>query len=111
MSREDDIRSTVQPWIDRLYELYESTDPRRGEETEVEKLRQAQVAMNICWTVFGRLLLWAQSQIVGYEVSRRHPDVAELLAQHRGKDLDQDSFYRREYQFLAFSLVSCLTGT
>ena len=90
MSREDDIRSTVQPWIDRLYELYELTDPRRGEETEVEKLRQAQVAMNICWTVFGRLLLWAQSQIVGYEVSRRHPDVAELLAQHRGKDLDQD---------------------
>src|SRR5262245_3800076 len=91
MSREDDIRSDIQPWIDSLYELYESTDPRRGEETEVDKLHRAQVAINIYWIVFGRLLLWAQSQIVGYEVCRRHPDVMDVLEQRRGKNLDPDS--------------------
>src|SRR5262245_56113829 len=91
MSREDDIRSDIQPWIDRLYELYESTDARRGVESELDKLHRAQVAINISWTVFGRLLLWAQSQIVGYEVCRRHPDVRDVLEQRRGKDLDPNS--------------------
>jgi hypothetical protein len=74
-----------------LYELYELTDPRRGEESEKNKLRRAHVAIDLFWLVFGQLLLWAQSQIVGYEICKRHPDVADVLKRRRGKDLDSDS--------------------
>jgi hypothetical protein len=91
MYREDDIRSVIQPWIDKLYELYESTDPSRGQDSEIEKLARAQVAVNLSWHVFGRLLLWAQSQIVGYEIFKRQPGVADVLKTRRGKDLDRDS--------------------
>jgi hypothetical protein len=74
-----------------LYELYEATDPKRGEESEENKLRRAHVAIDIFWLVFGELLLWAQSQIVGYEICKRHPDVADVLKRRRGKNLDTDS--------------------
>jgi hypothetical protein len=102
MAREVDIRSEIQPWIDELYELYELTDPRRGPESEEDKLRLAQEAINICWHVFGRLLLWAQSQIVGHEICKRHSTVEDVLERRRGKELDPDS---HELELLGMAYV------
>lgn len=91
MDRDDDIRAQVQPLIDRLYELYEATDPSKGPTSELGKLQIAQRAIHIWWHVYGKLLLWAQSQIVGYELARGSPKLVDELAKRRGHEIDEDS--------------------
>jgi hypothetical protein len=91
LDREDDIRAQVQPLIDRLYELYEATDPSKGPASELGKLQIAQRAIHIWWHVYGKLLLWAQSQIVGYEIAREYPKVVDELAKRRGHQVNEDS--------------------
>lgn len=79
MDREKNIRAVVQPFIDDLYELYEETDPSKGCVSEKWKLERAQNAIHIWWRAYGYLLLWAQSQIVGYELVKEFPDWANQL--------------------------------
>ena len=73
LDRDEDIREKMQPFIDQLFELYEETDPSKGHVSEPHKLQRAQRAIDIWWHIYGRLLLWAQSQIVGYEIARGSP--------------------------------------
>jgi hypothetical protein len=91
LDRDDDIRTEMQPFIDRLYELYAETDPSKGHASELNKLQSAQRAIHIWWHIYGRLLLWAQSQIVGYEIARDSPKLADELSRLRGNDIDKDS--------------------
>jgi len=91
LDREDNIRAEVQPFIEELYELYKETDPSKGPESEKFKLHHAQNAIHIWWRVYGYLLLWAQSQIVGYEIARESPEYAKQLFKSRDDDLTPDS--------------------
>ena len=45
-------------------------DPARGEASEARKLEQARQAIELWWYLYRYLMLWAQSQIVGYEWAR-----------------------------------------
>lgn len=91
MGRDHEIRAHVQPLIDRLYELYEQTDPSKGHVSERGKLQSAQYAIHIWWQVYGELLLWAQSQIAGYEVTKESPRWREELVKRLGGEFDEDS--------------------
>ncbi len=81
----------MQPFIDRLYELYKETDPSRGRASEEFKLLCAREAIHIWWRIYGILLLWAQSQIAGYEIVRETPEYARQLEKLREDDLTEDS--------------------
>ena len=77
LDRDDAICKNMQPFIDRLFELYKETDPGKGETSEPNRLMRAQQAIRIWSRIYGKLLLWAQNQIVGYEIR---------LTLHRGVD-------------------------
>jgi len=47
VSRYKNIRENVQFLVDRLYELHDGTDPRKGGASEVGKLERAQLAISI----------------------------------------------------------------
>jgi len=47
----------MQPFIDRLFELYKETDPGKGETSEPNRLIRAQQAIHIWWRIYGKLLL------------------------------------------------------
>jgi hypothetical protein len=91
LDRDADIREYVQPFIDRLYEIYEETDPSKGRTSESDKLLGAQQALQIWWTIYGKLLLWAQAQIVGYEMVSDTPKLRDELSKFRGSQIDEDS--------------------
>jgi hypothetical protein len=79
LDREVDIRSLTQPLIDQLYELHDEVDARKSLTSEAGKLEKAKRAIHIWWHVYGGLMLWAQSQIVGYEMMKASPKLrAEL---------------------------------
>ena len=83
LDRDEDIRKNVQPFVERLYELYEETDPSKGRASEDRKLQHAQLAIHIWWQIYGKLLLWAQSQLVGYEIWRDSAKLADVLNRFR----------------------------
>jgi hypothetical protein len=91
LARDEDIREYVQPFIDRLFELYEETDPSKGQASESDKFVQAQAAIHIWWRIYGKLLLWAQAQIVGYELASDSPSLRDALNKFRGSEIDPDS--------------------
>jgi hypothetical protein len=91
LDRDEDIREKMQPFIDQLFELYEETDPSKGHVSEPHKLQRAQRAIDIWWHIYGRLLLWAQSQIVGYEIARSFPKAVDKLMELRGSEIYEDS--------------------
>ena len=102
LDRDNDIRESMQPFIDRLFELYEETDPSKGQASESEKLVRAQQAIHIWWRIYGRLLLWAQAQIVGHEISKDCPKLVEALDKLRGSDIDANS---HELELLGLTYV------
>jgi hypothetical protein len=91
LDRDKDIREYLQPLIDRLFELYEETDPSKGQASESDKLVQAQAAIHIWWLIYGKLLLWAQAQIVGYEIAKDSPSLVDALNNFRGGEINEDS--------------------
>ena len=91
MARSKTIREDIQPWIDHLIDLYEWTDPERGEETEVGKLEFAHMAVDAWWKLFAELIGWSQAQLIGYSVMANNPKFIELLEKHLEKDLFADS--------------------
>jgi len=97
MSRSKDIRAEVQGMVDILYELHDATDPQKGEASEGRKLERAEQAISLWWSIYGRLMQWAQSQIIGYEMARSNPACREVLLTRRGKELSDDS---HEYELL-----------
>jgi hypothetical protein len=62
------IRQLVQPIIDELYELYDDTDPSKGESSEENKFQLAKHAMHLWWHVFGRLLLMSIVQLSRFQI-------------------------------------------
>ena len=100
--RDPDIRHTVSRHVKRLIQLYEMTDPVQGPASEDNKLEYARQAISIWWYLFGELLLWAQSQIAGYELGRSNPDFIHKLAKRFGREIDVDS-HVLEYIGLCFS--------
>jgi hypothetical protein len=91
MSRYKDIRKEVQYMVDVLYKLHDATDPRKGKASEERKLQRAQRAIGLWWYVYARLMQWAQSQIIGYEMARLNPACQKILENMRGGELDENS--------------------
>jgi hypothetical protein len=91
MPRFKNIREEVQEMVERLYELHDMTDPRKGNKSEIDKLERAQRAIDIWWYIYARLMQWAQSHIIGYEMARLNPACQTLLEARRGGPLTEDS--------------------
>ncbi len=77
--------------IDRLYELHDATDPRKGEVSEEGKHRRALRAVAIWWHVHARLMQWAQSHLIGYEMAQSDAKIAEVLMSMRGGETSDNS--------------------
>jgi hypothetical protein len=100
--RDPDIRATVRRYIRSLIQLYEVTDPIRGTVSEEDKLERARHAIGLWWYLYGELLLWAQSQIAGYEFGRSNPEIMEKLSKVFDREITVDS-HILEYIGLGFS--------
>jgi hypothetical protein len=100
--RDPEIRATVARYIRSLIKLYEMTDPIRGAESEEDKLERARRAIELWWYLYGELLLWAQSQIAGYEFGRANPEIMEKLSKVFDREITVDS-HILEYIGLGFS--------
>lgn len=91
MFRETNIRSEIESYLETLVELYEETDPAKGEESEAGKLELARQAIEIHWRIFGRLILWAQCHLTGYCIAKRNPRVVDILRDEFHINLTEDS--------------------
>ncbi len=97
-----DIRAHIDRYIQSLIKLYEETDPVKGEASEEDKLERARQAISIWWYLYGELLLWAQSQMAGYEFGRSNPNFMENLSKALGHEITVDS-HALEYIGLGWS--------
>jgi hypothetical protein len=100
--RSPDIRTTVNSYVENLVELYENTDPARENASEEDKLELARQAISKWWYLYGDLLLWAQSQIAGYEYCKSNLDIVEQLSKTLGHEITGDS-HALEYIGLRYS--------
>ncbi len=91
MPRYQDIKERIDDEIEYLIQLYHDTDPRKGEESEFRKFELAQEAIVVWWRVYAELITWAQSQIIGYEMTRLNGPLIEFLQESRGSDVDENS--------------------
>ena len=90
--RYKNVRKEMKIWLDALVRIYEATDPALGEVSEERKLEQARQAIELWWYLYRYLMLWAQSQIVGYEWATQNPDALEKLAKRlKLQTVSQDS--------------------
>jgi hypothetical protein len=89
--RRPDILQYCEQYLNSLTKLYETTDPARGEVSELGKLEAARQAISIWWYLWGELLLWAQSHLAGYEMLKSHPELRERLEKRLGASLTVDS--------------------
>jgi integrase len=100
--RNKDIRKDVARYVRALIRLYEATDPVHGPASEENKLEKARRAIELWWYLYGELLLWAQSQIVGYEYGRSNPEFIKKLSKTFEREITVDS-HILEYIGLGFS--------
>lgn len=100
--RRPDVRADLKPWLDRLFDLYYSTDPIHGSASEQDKLENARTAIELWWYVYAELMLWAQSQLAGYELGRADPSLIAHFENKLGTDVTVDS-HLLEYIGLEFS--------
>jgi hypothetical protein len=100
--RRPDILRYCESYLKSLVELYETTDPARGSESEEGKLEAARQAISIWWYLWGELLLWAQSHLAGYEMLKTHPELRERLERRLGEEMTVDS-HAVEYVGVYFS--------
>jgi hypothetical protein len=100
--RDPEIRKNVARKIGGLVKLYEMTDPGRGSISEEDKLEYARQAIETWWYLFGELLLWAQSQIAGYEICKANPGFLRKLKKRLGHEITGDS-HILEYIGLTYS--------
>ena len=90
MARNPDIREEVQHYIDSLIAAYELSDPEKGAESELGKIEQARLAINIWWKLYDRLLLWAQAHMTGYAMTSNMPELTAFINENTGKDLTEN---------------------
>ena len=102
MSRDPDIRTSIEHYLHILFELYEQTDPAKGPESQDAKLALARHAIEVWWRMHDELMLWAQSQIVGYCLAKNHQEIFERLPILFGDEIDEDS---HELEFLGLQFV------
>jgi len=71
-----DIRALAQPLLDELYELYDRSEASGGKplSRKDDKLRDAYRAIQVWWQLYGSLMIWAQSRIIGHEMVRASPE-------------------------------------
>jgi hypothetical protein len=100
--RRGDIRERIENYVETLVQLYEMTDPGKGSASEENKLERARHAITVWWYMFGEILLWAQSQITGYELGKANPEFISSLGKTFGEEVHPDS-HLLEYIGLNFS--------
>jgi hypothetical protein len=100
--RRPDIRVHIEQSVQDLVELYEGTDPRLGAASEQFKLEHARAAIEIWWQLFDILLLWAQSQLAGYEYLRGKHDLLKRFSKKFRCEISMDS-HILEYIGLTFA--------
>jgi hypothetical protein len=78
-----DIRALAQPLLDELYELYDRSEASGGKplSRKDDKLRDAYRAIQVWWQLYGSLMIWAQSRIIGHEMVRASPEKMAALAE------------------------------
>jgi hypothetical protein len=101
--RRTNIRAEIKPWLDRLIQLYNETDPVHGTFSEVDKLEKARTAIELWWYVYAELMLWAQSQLAGYEFCKANPATVTNFEKALGVELTADS-HLIEYVGLQYSM-------
>ena len=77
--------------VERLYELHDATDPRKGYDSEVGKLERAQRAVAMWWYIYARLMQWAHSYIIGVKTAQLNRPCQKILEAIRGGPLSDDS--------------------
>jgi hypothetical protein len=75
----------------------EQGGPRRS-----DTLENARWAISVWWYLFGELLLWAQSQLAGYQFAKRNPFFIAQLEDKLGHGISADS-HALEYIGLCYS--------
>lgn len=91
MARSNDIEDTVKFYVDILIDVYKKTDPKLGEESEFDKLEMAYYAINVWWKLYSELMIWAQSQILGFSICSEEPEFLDKVEAYFGKSLSEDS--------------------
>jgi hypothetical protein len=90
--RHANVRKEMKVWLDALVRIYKETDPAFGEASEERKLELARQAIELWWYLYRHLMVWAQSQIVGYEWARKNPeDLAKIAKVLQIKQVHEDS--------------------
>ena len=89
--RRPDIRKIAQRHINSLIGLYEETDPALGATSEDSKIERARQAISIWWYLYAELMLWAQSQLTGYEFVRSNTGFLSVLSEEFGEEPTRDS--------------------
>lgn len=102
MHRYPNIREEIELYLDILVELYEATDPSKGEESQNNKLELARRAIAMWWYMYDRLLLWAQSQIIGHCMIQNNPKILQKIPSLDGDEIDEDS---HELEFLGLGFA------
>jgi len=100
--RRPNILRYCEQYIKDLVKLYKATDPASGPDGEEGKLEAARQAISIWWYLWGELILWAQSQLAGYEMLKSHPELRERIEKRLGVSLTVDS-HAVEYVGVYFS--------
>jgi hypothetical protein len=78
--RDDNIREEIEPWLSELIRLYGCTNPAGGTATEEGKLENARRAIDLWWYLNAKLMLWAQSHVMGKAFLESAPDQARRIA-------------------------------
>ena len=91
MARDPDIEDVVKFYTDILIKVYKSTDPALGTTSEEFKLEQARFAINTWWKLYSKLMIWAQSQILGHSICHEEPEFLSWIEKKTEKALTVDS--------------------
>ena len=97
MARSKTIREDIQPYIDNLVAIYEETNPELGEVSEETKLENISLATDMWWKLFGDLMGWAQSHLVGYSILQENPEYMAILEKVLGESIHNSSHILEHY--------------
>jgi hypothetical protein len=91
MARLNDLDDWVDPYLQRLKDVYYRTDPNKGQDAEIGKHQLAISAIETFWYLHGKLLIWAQAHMTGYCILNNNPNLVGFLEEKLGFAITEDS--------------------
>ncbi|MFT4090763.1 MAG: hypothetical protein QM645_08530 [Asticcacaulis sp.] len=92
-NRYENIREEIDIYYNKLIELYEHTDPKHGDNSEINKLYYSRKAYEIWWYMHDKLMLWAQSHLFAYHQMRENPELIDKFETITQDELTENSHY------------------